>query len=257
MKSLFWKVECYYGERRVSSAGTYSLVVAMAICIFLPRIMAGADSTAKQFAPLPDSIIANDAHTSKYATRIPQSPAIILSKEPESSPKWFEIVQTLGIFTGVVAVGFLWFQIKEQNRLSRATILSNIAQRTETINSLIFEHPELSEYVDDAADPTHWDDTITVRVGNYYYHVLNVLEEIYDYRKLKLVDDEDWVAWENSFRRYIRQKAFVMQWSQIHNEYSKSFQNEIDGLLKELADRKNVPSKHPLNPIGGSEDVEV
>jgi len=227
-------------------------ITIMALCLSISPFerAAGSDSLATKIVE-PNAVI--DSQTAKSFNDV-ASKAVERQAGPDRL--LFEILQTVGIFSGVIAVGLLWFQIREQNRISRATVLADIAQRTETINALIFQNPDLARYINDGADPAKFDEIIDVRVSSYYYHVLNVLEEIFDYKKLNLIENEDWVAWKSSFLRYVSQKAFRQQWPQIRDEYSKGFQDLIDELLRQSKIQINTTKRNPINPLADrTEDV--
>jgi hypothetical protein len=155
-----------------------------------------------------------------------------------------DIVQAVGVISGII-FGFWTIinfqnqmklfreQLEIQNRITKATVISNASQRLETLNMIMFDHPELAQYVSDEFDPKRmlWkSEHDQSRVLTYYFGTMNVFDEVADYHKLELISEEDWGAWTRSFGRIVIQPAFSTFWPEMRVEYSESFQGLVDSL---------------------------
>tara|TARA_Y100001936_G_scaffold124979_1_gene122279 strand:- start:217 stop:672 length:456 start_codon:yes stop_codon:yes gene_type:complete len=132
------------------------------------------------------------------------------------------ILQTIGPFTVLVTVYFLVTELKEQNRVARASARQNIAdshqkltlagldKRLIEIKVKLRNGEELTEE-EDAAYLTHFTAILRARQSQHYQYAIGML------------DESEWSAMLSSFRTLLRDKKNLEIWTWVSPTFPEDF----------------------------------
>ena len=142
------------------------------------------------------------------------------------------VLQTLGPFTVLVTVYFLVTELKEQNKVARATARHHIADSHQKL-ALAGLNPDIvkvkiklkkDEPLTDEEESiylTHFSAIVRARQNQHYQHSIGML------------DENEWNAMVSSFKTLLSDPKNLEIWSFISPTFPKDFVNFVDEKIKE------------------------
>jgi hypothetical protein len=136
-----------------------------------------------------------------------------------------------GIFV-IVSIGFVWYQLRENGRLTRAANSQKFIELSSSFNLQLVQDREMAKLWMQGAK--EWDTMDEIDKGRYYNLLvwwLLLHENIYHQWKKKLLDKETYTAWKNDLEGFISAKNLDQHWDHMKANFEASFVDHVSQLI--------------------------
>ena len=135
-----------------------------------------------------------------------------------------ELVGAVGV---VVTLAYLAIQIRESNKMMRATAKQDMASHTQNMTFFLFDHAGFASKVFSEADLTAEEQ---IQMALYARGVFRVWESYCYSREAGLFDDLEWRAFRNTVVRMMKIRAYREVYIDMRNELSPRLHALLDPL---------------------------
>ena len=143
-------------------------------------------------------------------------------------------VSAIAAVVGVVAslIIFIW-QSRTQVRHIKAQVSAELTARLNESNAIEIGHPELSDFRQTLFTGQTKENHTSVLISDMR---LALFEEVFvQYKKFKLLDEEDWNAWRAILAQWIEKPFFEGYWKISSPSFRASFVSEVAAITEELS----------------------
>lgn len=140
-----------------------------------------------------------------------------------------------GIFV-IVSIGFIWYQLRENTRLTRAANTQKLIELSSPFNLQLIQNREMAElYIRGAKEYDKMDEIDKSRYYDLLTWWLLLHENIYHQRSRKLVSKETYTAWDSDLQHFVSAQNVAQHWDRMKNVFEASFAEHVSQLI---VDRK-------------------
>lgn len=133
----------------------------------------------------------------------------------------------------LISVIFIWRELRETTRLTRASNTQSLVELSSPFNLLLAQDRELVElWIKGSKQFVELDEVDSWRYRFLLFHSLTLQENIYYQRRKKLIDDETYNSWKRSFEEFVREHNLSQHWEQLEHYYQLDFAAYVKQLLE-------------------------
>ena len=140
-----------------------------------------------------------------------------------------EVIGAAGV---IATLAYLATQIRDNNKMMRATTKQDMAAQTQNMTMFAFDHPDIFSKVIAGAALT--DDEQT-QISIFARGVFRVWESYCYSRETGLFDEIEWQAFTNTIIRFMKMPAYRESYLDMRDEFSPRLHAVIDSVLEERA----------------------
>lgn len=142
------------------------------------------------------------------------------------------IVQSVFV---IVSVFFIWYQIREHNRLTRAAQTQSLLEFSAPFMLQLSQDRKLAElWVDGSKNYRTMDEVDRFRYQELLFWWLMHYENIYYQYHNRLVDETLYQGWKTELREFVRVKRIGLFWDQDMKRFFRTeFRQEIENMIRE------------------------
>jgi hypothetical protein len=135
-----------------------------------------------------------------------------------------------GIFF-IVSIILVWYQLRENTRLVRASNTQRLVELSSPLNLLLAQDRALTElWRKGAQDFDGLDDVDKERYFNLINWLLVLHENIYHQWNKKLIDEDTFISWTRDLEYYANRQGFDRYWSRVNGFFETSFSEHVTRL---------------------------
>jgi len=135
-----------------------------------------------------------------------------------------ELVGAAGV---IITLAYLAIQLRENNKMMRATAKQDMADQTKNMTFFLFDHPGFMSHVLEEADLTAEEQ---IQMMLYARGLFRVWESYCYSREIGLFDDLEWHAFTNTIVRMMKFRAYRDMYEDMRNEFSPRLHAVLDPL---------------------------
>ena len=142
-----------------------------------------------------------------------------------------EVVGAIGV---IATLAYLATQIRDNNKMMRATTKQDMAVQTQNMTLFAFDHPAIFSKVIAGAELTTEEGT---QISLFIRGVFRVWESYCYSRETGLFDDVEWRAFTNTVTRFMKMPAYRDSYIDMRDEFSPRLHVLIDPIMGAQAPR--------------------
>jgi hypothetical protein len=132
----------------------------------------------------------------------------------------------------IVSIGLVWYQLRENTRLVRASNTQKIAELSSPFNLLLAQDRALTElWMRGAQRFDELDDIDRARYFNLLLWWLMQHENIYHQWRKKLVDEDTYISWMRDLEYLVRSQKLENYWSRLNSYFETSFSEHVSTII--------------------------
>jgi hypothetical protein len=148
------------------------------------------------------------------------------------------LTNIVSIITGVfviISVFFIWYQIKERNRLTRATITQSLVELSSPFLIQLSEDRKLAElWVNGSKNFEAMDEVDRFRYQQMLFWWLILHENIYYQHHNGLVDEKVYEGWNVELEQFIHAKQIGLFWDKDMKRFFRTeFRQAVGGMIRD------------------------
>jgi len=132
----------------------------------------------------------------------------------------------------VVSVALVWYQLRENTDLVRASNTQKLVELSSPFYLQIIQNRELAELW--RQGPQRFDDMDEVdreRYMNLLIWWLMLHENIYHQRNKKLIDSDTYVSWTRDLEYFARRQKLGVYWERMNSYFEASFSEHVTEII--------------------------
>lgn len=145
-------------------------------------------------------------------------------------------ISALDLFQSI-GIAFTMFATIIQMRLylkgERISVVTKISERNDALLDDLIRNAQAVKGFDKPFKPASGGYFSDARVS-MMYRILNFFDEISYYRRQKYIDENTWLLYENTVRRFLDSQFAQTFWQYVRDEYNREFQAFIDQTINRL-----------------------
>src|SRR2546421_7757391 len=135
-------------------------------------------------------------------------------------------------FLFIVSIGFLWYQLRENTKLVRATNTQKLVELSTPFNLQLAQDRALAELWWQATQRfDELDEIDKTRYFNLLTWWLMLHENIYHQWRNKLIDEETYSSWTRDLEYYTRRQQLGNHWTQLNSYFESSFAEHVTTII--------------------------
>lgn len=135
----------------------------------------------------------------------------------------------------VVSVLFIWRELRENTKLTRAANNQALTEISSPFNLQLIQDRQMAEFwVLGAKKYADMDEVDKYRYVSLLTWWLILHENIYYQWQNKLLDDSAYVGWAHDLEDFIRQQNLRVHWGEMKDHYQPEFANHVSQLIERL-----------------------
>jgi hypothetical protein len=143
-----------------------------------------------------------------------------------------DVSQIMGGLALFVSVLFLFFEVRENNRLTRAANNQALVELSSPFNQALIQDRKMAElYVRGAEQYPDLDDVDQYRYRSLLSWWLILHENIYYQWRRGLLDHRSFKPWASELKVFVKQQQLERVWGEMRNLFQDQFACHIDRLL--------------------------
>ena len=142
----------------------------------------------------------------------------------------------------IVSVGFIWYQVRENTRLTRAANTQHLVELSAPFKLQMFQDSETAKFwVENAEKWTGLDPTNKYRYRSLLTWHLIFYENIFYQNKAHLMDKNIYNAWDASLEQFIvEQHLDRSSWGELKSVFQLPFVEHMDQLVAKLEGKMGI-----------------
>ncbi len=136
----------------------------------------------------------------------------------------------------IVSIGFVWYQLRENGRLTRAANTQKFVELSSPFNLQLIQDREMTELWLQGAE--EYDKMDRIDKERYYELLvwwLILHENIYHQWSKKLIDKETYASWTHDLEYFVRAQKLAQRWEQLQGNFEESFVAHVSQIIKKQA----------------------
>src|SRR5450755_1500307 len=136
-----------------------------------------------------------------------------------------------GIFVNV-SISFIWYQLHETTRLTRAANTQNLMGLSSPFNLQLIQDREMATlWVNGAAQYDKMDTIDKRRYHELLIWWLMLHENIYHQQRERLVNKETYIAWTHDLEGFVTEQRLGQQWDRMKDFFEPSFAEHVSRII--------------------------
>ncbi len=133
----------------------------------------------------------------------------------------------------IVSIGFIWYQLRETTRLTRAANTQKLVELSSPFNLQLIENRELAQFwVQGGKNWSTMDEVDKYRYRSLVVWWLILHENIYYQWQKKLIDEETYTSWANDLKVFVVEQNLEQNWDEWKTPFQPSFQEHVHQLIE-------------------------
>lgn len=143
-----------------------------------------------------------------------------------------------GVFV-IISLGFVWYQLRETVRLTRAANAQRLIELASPFNLQLIQDREMAKlWIGGAKEYDTMDEIEKDRYRNLLIWWLLLHENIYHQKEKNLIDDQTYNAWDRDLRKFIASQQVGRYWMTMNDTFEASFVEHVSQILAEQPTKK-------------------
>jgi hypothetical protein len=144
----------------------------------------------------------------------------------------------------IVSIGFVWYQLRENGRLTRAANTQKFIELSSPFNLQLVQDREMAKlWMQGAKEWDKMDEIDKERYLNLLVWWLLLHENIYHQWKKNLLDKETYTAWKNDLEDFISAKNLNQHWDHLKANLEASFVDHVSQLIVEQTTKSRIATE--------------
>lgn len=136
----------------------------------------------------------------------------------------------------IVSIGLVWYQLRENTRLVKASNTQKIAELSSPFNLLLAQDRELTElWMQGAERLDELDQIDRARYFNMLLWWIMQHENIYHQWRKKLVDEDTFISWTRDLEYLARSQKLDNHWPRLSSYFETSFSKHVAAIIARQA----------------------
>lgn len=132
----------------------------------------------------------------------------------------------------IVSIGLVWYQLRENTRLVKASNTQKIAELSSPFNLLLAQDRALTElWMQGAERLDELDQIDRARYFNMLLWWIMQHENIYHQWRKKLVDEDTFISWTRDLEYLARSQKLENHWSRLSSYFETSFSEHVAAII--------------------------
>ena len=132
----------------------------------------------------------------------------------------------------IVSIGLVWYQLRENTRLVKASNTQKIAELSSPFNLLLAQDRALTElWMQGAQRLDELDQIDRARYFNLLLWWLMQHENIFHQWRKKLVDEDTFISWTRDLEYLIRSQKLEDHWPRLTDYFEASFSKHVATII--------------------------
>jgi hypothetical protein len=146
---------------------------------------------------------------------------------------WAYVATILEAIFVIVSVVFIWYQIRQSNKLAKAANVQMLAELAAPFNMQLIQDRQMAEFwYQGASRFDEMDDIDQERYMEMLTWWLILHENVhYQYRK-RLIDKSSYIAWLNDLKKFVRAQNLGRHWDNMRTTYNPEFAEHVHKLIQ-------------------------
>jgi hypothetical protein len=151
---------------------------------------------------------------------------------------WASIATIIQSILVVISLIFVWYQLRENTRLTRAANSQKFVELSSSYNLQLIQDREMATLWEEGNGL--WDKMDAIDRGRYKNLLIWWLllhESIYHQWRKNLLDTETYNAWEHDLRHFIKTKNVSFHWNDMKGAFETGFAQHISQIIVAQANK--------------------
>jgi hypothetical protein len=161
----------------------------------------------------------------------------------------------LSIVVGI-SVLFIWFQLRQQARLTRVANTQALVGLSSPFNMQLIQDRQTAElWVKGRRDFERMDEVDQYRYRMLLYWWLIFHENIFYQKQNDLLDEHIFASWAYDLENFVMQQNLKAHWDELRASFQPEFARHIDRLVERDKQGSRAPEAPRLQSVGGTRRV--
>jgi hypothetical protein len=144
-----------------------------------------------------------------------------------------DIATIVESFFVIVSVLFIWREVRENTRLTKAANMQSLVELTSPFNMQLIQDRKLAEYwVHGAKTFPEMDEVEKYRYHSMLTWWLILHENIYYQWKNKLLDNSVYAGWVHDLETFVKEQNLWLFWGNMKDTYQPDFANFVNCVVE-------------------------
>lgn len=149
--------------------------------------------------------------------------------------KTADVAQVLEAIIVAISVIFIWFQLRQQTKLSKVANAQALFELTAPFNMEVIKERNMAQLIFEGHK--HYDSFDEVDKFRYRGALtwrLTFQELMYYQNQKGLLDSSIYHAWEDDFKAFIDRRQLKLRWSELEQYYNPEFRGYVSKTIEAL-----------------------
>jgi len=149
-------------------------------------------------------------------------------------------IQIIGVIGVILTLIYLAKQVKDNTRISAATIRQSISESMLSNVISFFSDQNFRKLFNKHLENKTLDPEELIYIEVFGYYFFRNFENIHYQFRAKMLSKEDWLAFRKNLKALCQIPALREFWKKEHENFNHSFLNEVNQILKELTEEPTL-----------------
>jgi len=145
---------------------------------------------------------------------------------------WASIASIVqGVFV-IISIAFIWFQLRENTRLTRASNTQTLVDLSSPFNLQLIQDREMARlWVQGASNYDTLDEIDKYRYYSLIAWWLILHENIFYQWKKQLIDQETYGPWDHELKKFISRHPLNQFWTELRGNFQPAFEKYLEQII--------------------------